>query len=56
MKKAIKTFVGRLREAWAIIRGRQGVHIFLTRIQANKRFSAQQVFSLAHVSLESTTT
>ena len=28
MKKTIKTFVGRLREAWAIIRGRQGVHIF----------------------------
>ena len=27
MKKTIKTFVGRLREAWAIIRGRN--HIFI---------------------------
>lgn len=28
MKKTINTFVGRLRDVWAIIRGRQGVHIF----------------------------
>lgn len=28
MKKTIKTFVGRLRDVWAIIRERNGVHIF----------------------------
>ena len=28
MKKTIKTFVGRLRDAWSIIRGRKGVYIF----------------------------
>lgn len=39
MKKTIKTFVGRLREAWAIIRGRQGVHIFF-----DEDTSKQEVF------------
>ena len=39
MKKTIKTFVSRLREAWAIIRGRQGVHIFF-----NENISIQEVF------------
>lgn len=39
MKKTIKTFVGRLREAWAIIRGRQGVHIFF-----DEGTSKQEVF------------
>ena len=28
MKKTIKEFIDRLRDAWSIIRGRQGVHIF----------------------------
>lgn len=39
MKKTIKTFVGRLRDAWAIIRGRQGVHILF-----DEDTSKQKVF------------
>lgn len=39
MKKTIMTFVGRLREAWTIIRGRQGVHIFF-----DEDTSKQEVF------------
>ena len=39
MKKKIKTFVNRLRDAWAIIRGRQGVHIFF-----DEDTSKQEVF------------
>lgn len=39
MKKTIKTFVGRLREAWAVIRGRQGVLIFF-----DEDTSKQEVF------------
>lgn len=39
MKKTIMTFVCRLREAWAIIRGRQGVHIFF-----DEDTSKQEVF------------
>lgn len=39
MKKTIKTFVGRLRDAWAIIRGRQGVHILF-----DEDTSKQEVF------------
>lgn len=39
MKKTIKTFVGRLREAWAIIRGRNYVFIL-----ENEDTSEQEVF------------
>lgn len=39
MKKTIKTFVGRLREAWAIIRGRQGEHFFF-----DEDTSKQEIF------------
>ena len=46
MKKPIKTFVSRLREAWAIIRGRQGVHIFF-----DENTSKQEVFRTTSVLL-----
>ena len=46
MKKTIKTFVSRLREAWAIIRGRQGVHIFF-----DEDTSKQEVFRTTSVFL-----
>lgn len=39
MKKTIMTFVGRLRDAWAIIRGRQGVHILF-----DEDTSEQEIF------------
>ena len=39
MKKTIKEFIDRLRGAWAIIRGRQGVHIFF-----DEDTSKQEVF------------
>ena len=39
MKKTIKEFINRLRDAWSIIRGRQGVHIFF-----DEDTSKQEVF------------
>lgn len=41
MKKTIKIFVNRLRDAWTIIRGRQGVHIFF-----DEDTSKQEVFRI----------
>ena len=46
MKKTIKTFVSRLREAWAIIRGRQGVHIFFDEDTSKQEVSRTTSFLL----------
>lgn len=46
MKKTIKTFVGRLREAWAIIRGRQGVHIFFDEDTSEQEALRTAIFIL----------
>ena len=46
MKKTIKEFIDRLRDAWAIIRGRQGVHIFF-----DEDTSEQEIFRTTSVFL-----
>ena len=44
--KTIKEFIDRLRDAWAIIRGRQGVHIFF-----DEDTSEQEIFRTTSVFL-----
>lgn len=46
MKKTINTFVGRLREAWAVIRGRQGVLIFFDEDTSKQEVSRTTSFIL----------